>query len=142
MKSFMRLLIGVCLLVIGPMVFADQDNPLLMYQLMENMGDEVWYIIEVVLAISGLVGLILVVHGLHKIKAHPTDTSGTGGFWSKGMTQLIVGGFLFAIPVIGAITGTSLFNSSTTGIPSEGSVFQQVTSNNYNPDSPYPNTGS
>lgn len=129
MKFLMKLYVILSMLFVGSAAFADGTPPTM--ELMMNVGDEVSYIIKIALAISGLVGLVLVVHGIHKIRSHPMDNSGTGGFWRQGMIQLIVGGLLFTVPVTSLLVGSSLFDNTPSNVTSDQCVFKQVSSNDY-----------
>jgi len=131
-RKIMTFLTGV---LFSSLSFADttQSNPWGMFELLFNAGDEVWYIIESVLAVSGVAGIILIVMGLIKLKAHAMDTQGQSGHLKTAIAQILIGGLLFGTPILAMLVGNSLFGSFGIGAPvSDTYVFNQITTGVYN----------
>ena len=54
------------------------NDPWAIFQLMISVGMEIWYVIKIVLLISGILGLLFIILGLLKIRANALDSQSGG----------------------------------------------------------------
>jgi hypothetical protein len=109
-------------------------DPWALLQLMISVGTEIWYVIKIVLVISGIVGLIFIILGCLKIRAHALDSQSSGGHLKHGIILVLLGGLLFGAPVLTMLTGNSLFGSAPAPVATESQVYCQVVNGDYNND--------
>ncbi len=107
------------------------NDPWALFQLMISIGTEVWYVIKIVLLISGVAGLIFIILGLLKIRAHALDSQGSGGHLKHGIVLVILGGVLFGVPTWIQLTGNSLFGSAPAPVTTQASVNCQMVNGSY-----------
>ena len=131
MRMLLKFYVFLTTVVLSGLTFADTPPPYKLEILNASVQQEKGYTIDITLAIAAIVGLVLVVHAIHKIRTHPLDNSGTGGNWRIGVVQLFVGGLLFSIPTIALLIGSSFFHSSQNVTQKEACVIQQISSGDY-----------
>jgi hypothetical protein len=106
-------------------------DPWALFQLMIGIGTEIWYVIKIVLVISGIVGLIFIILGLLKIRSHALDSQSSGGHLKHGIILVLLGGLLFGAPVLTMLTGNSLFGSAPAPVTTEAQVYCEVVNGEY-----------
>ncbi len=108
------------------------NDPWALFQFMISLGTEVWYVIKIVLLISGVVGLIFIILGLLKVRAHALDSQGSGGHLKHGIILIILGGVLFGVPTWIQLTGNSLFGSAPAPVTTQQDVNCDMVNGQYN----------
>ena len=107
------------------------NDPWAIFQLMIAVGLEIWYVIKIVLLISGIIGLIFIILGLLKIRASALDTQSGGSHLKHGIILVILGGLLFGAPTLMEISGYSLFGSAPVPVATNGDVNCQMVNGAY-----------
>ena len=76
---------------------------------------------NILYAVAAIIGIMFIVAGLFKAKAHSYDVQGTSGHMKGAISMLVLGGCLIAIPLIMMIGHDSFFGTATQTItlPSE-----------------------
>ena len=107
------------------------NDPWAIFQLMMSVGMETWYVIKVVLLISGILGLIFIILGLLKIRANALDSQSGGSHLKHGIILVILGGLLFGAPTLMEMSGYSLFGSAPSPVTTNGTVNCQMVNGQY-----------
>jgi hypothetical protein len=107
------------------------NDPWAIFQLMVSVGTEIWYVIKIVLLISGILGLLFIILGLLKIRASALDSQSGGSHLKHGIILVILGGLMFGAPTLMEMSGYSLFGSAPAPIATNGSVNCQMVNGQY-----------
>lgn len=80
---------------------------------------------KILYAVAAIIGIMFIVSGLFKAKAHSYDVQGTSGHMKGAVSMLVIGGCLIAIPIIMMIGHNSFFGeqagADAIALPSEAS---------------------
>ena len=127
-KKILLCLLGIFLFMggISSSAFADAgsysdngDDPFAMFGLMISVGSEIWYTIKISLLISGVLGIVLIIIGLLKIRASGVEGGGSNSHLKHGIILLILGGLLFGTPTLMMLGGYSLFGTAPAAIATD-----------------------
>lgn len=133
-RVFLFLSVG---LILSHFAFAEApgpnsgNDPFAIFEFMVGLGQTAWYFIKIALLISGVIGLIFIVMGLLKIRAHGLDSQ-SGGHLKHGIILIILGGLLFGAPVLSMVVGNSLFGSAPAPVATQENVNCQMVNGEYN----------
>jgi hypothetical protein len=137
-RHWLFLLFILVSIVFARLSFADStidpsgaDDPFAIFEFVINVGHDLWYVIKIALLISGIIGIIFIIMGLHKIRSHATDQGG-GGHLRHGIILVILGGVLFGVPTLTMLVGNSLFGSAPSPVTTQQAVNCELVSGNYN----------
>jgi hypothetical protein len=109
---------------------ASGHDPWALFQILLGVGSEIWYVIKIALLISGIAGIVFIIMGLQKIRAHATDAQSSGHL-KHGVILVIIGGLLFGTPVLTMLVGNSLFGSAPAPVVSQRYVNCQMVNGMY-----------
>jgi len=130
MKFLRKISIGLSATLASYAAFADSPcslNPsgtLCNAQALEKqIGGQATSVVTIFYYGAAIIGIVLVIMALLKLKAHSMDTQGQGGHARTAIYMLIIGGCLIAVPTIMLLSSSTLLSNTLSSLPSENGLF-------------------